>query len=267
MLGDSKSINGKAMTDRQIRMYLDRIGISEFRGPDLTGLKALQKAHISHIPFENIDIMRGKPISLDRERLFEKIIIGKRGGVCSELNTLYSWLLDSLGYRSESYISRIISKTMPVQHKSHRIMAVDVGGRKYITDVGFNYEHHRIPLKLEENFIQDDGECRYRFSRDDMLGWILWQERREFGWRKKISFTEDPCMDVDLVPVTFYAENHKDSAINKFIKVSLHVDGTFYALRSGLFLKEISGVEHVLEKGISEEREAEILRQVFHLSI
>lgn len=266
MCSTYESINGKPMTEQQIKLYMDRLETERPEKPDLKSLTELQRAHICHIPFENLDIIEGIPISLDREALFEKIIIRKRGGVCSELNTLYNWLLESVGYSPVSYMSRIIAKTAPVQHKSHRIMAVCINGEKYITDVGFNYEHHRIPVKLEEGIVQDDGECRYRFTRDDVFGWILWQDRPAMGWRKKISFTEDPCIDIDLIPATFYAENHKNSAINKFAKVSLHIDGTFYAIRSGQFLKETGGVEHLIERLDSKDREDEILREVFSLT-
>lgn len=47
-------------------------------GLNLGYLTHLQAQHISHIPFENLDIMAGKPISLDRSDLFHKIITGYR---------------------------------------------------------------------------------------------------------------------------------------------------------------------------------------------
>ena len=38
--------------------YLERIGIAERPTPDLDGLTALMKAHLSTVPFENIDVFR-----------------------------------------------------------------------------------------------------------------------------------------------------------------------------------------------------------------
>lgn len=254
------------MEDEQIELYLKRIGVSKRpERLDLQYLTTLHKAHISSIPFENLDIMEGKPISLDREDLFNKIIVRQRGGVCSELNTLYNWLLASLGYEVVSYSSRIIAKTRPIQQKSHRIIVVLIDGERYITDVGFNYDHHRIPLKLTEDLIQYDGECRYRLTRDRFFGWIMWQEQVGLGWRRKIGFTEDPCIDMDFNGPTFFAENHEESAINKATKVALHINGEFYAVRGGAFLKEEGGVEHIIEKLDSPKREREILSRVFKL--
>ena len=52
-----KKINGPSMTEEQIEKYLERIGIETPKELDLTYLSRLQRAHMSHIPFENIDIM------------------------------------------------------------------------------------------------------------------------------------------------------------------------------------------------------------------
>lgn len=262
-----KEINGSSMTCEQIKLYLERINVKEPVTLNAEYLAELQQAHISHIPFENIDIMKQKPLLINRDVLFEKIILNKRGGVCSELNTLYNWLLESLGYQVCSYSSRIIAQTSPIQAKSHRIIAVDIDGERYLTDVGFNYEHHRIPLKMEEHLIQDDGECQYKLIKDNFFGWLMMQNRPGIGWREKIGFTEDPCVDLDFVAATFFAENHPESRINKHLKVSLHIDGTFYAIRAGNFIKETGGAEKIIEPITSEQQEKRILQDVFDLNI
>lgn len=257
-------INGPKLKTSKIKEYLSRIGVSAMEEPTPEYLIKLQKGHITHIPFENLDIMNGRELSLDREVLFEKIIINRRGGVCSELNTLYNWLLESLGFDVTSYISRIIAKTAPLQANSHRVMAVRFGKDVYITDVGFNYSHHRIPLLLEEGRIQSDGDCSYRFERDDFFGWVMHQETAD-GWRKKISFNESPQTDMDFIGPTYFAQHHLDSRINKALKVSLYISGKFYAIREGTFLTEEHGIVKEIEKVVSAEREAELLSTVFGL--
>lgn len=84
-------------------------------------------------------------------------------------------------------------------------------------------------------------------------------------WRKKIAFSEDPQLDSNFLPATFYAQYHPDSMINKALKVSRYVDGRFYAIRQGNFLTEDGGVVRVLEPEISKERTDELLRDVFGL--
>ena len=81
----------------QIKQYLQRIEYSQLVSPDLDTLSGLQWAHITHIPYENLDILAGIPLSLKTEDLFQKIVAGKRGGYCFELQGLYGELLKSSG--------------------------------------------------------------------------------------------------------------------------------------------------------------------------
>ena len=236
-------------------------------GLDLEYLTHLQTQHISHIPFENLDIMAGKPISLDRSDLFHKIITCRRGGVCSELNTLYSWLLESLGFDVTSYSARIIASTAPVQMRSHRIIGVHMQSGTFLSDVGFNFDHHRIPLRLEADLVQYDGECEYKLVRDDFWGWLMWQHRPNLGWRRKLGFTEEPQIDLDFAAPTFFAAKHPDSRINKTTKVSIHRNGRFYAIRSGAFLTENGGEEEIIEKITSKEQELRLIRDFFLLPV
>lgn len=258
-------LNGSAMTPKQIELYMERIGMASPQSLDLPYLMKLQMAQVSGIPFENLDIMNKVPLNLNRERLFEKVILNKRGGVCSELNTLYNWLLESLGYTVESYSSRIISESVPVQAKIHRLIAVSIDGKKYITDVGNAAENHRIPLLLEENIEQDDGECIYKFTREEFYGWVLWQKRPGKGWRKKVGFTEDPVIDLDFMAPTLFAELHEDSFINKGTSVSLYIEGVLHAIRGGMFLKEHNGIEEAICEIENPEHEARLLKDVFGL--
>lgn len=255
------------MLSDQTDSYFERISAYRSDSLDIEYLTHLHKQHISHIPFENLDIMAGKAVSLNRTDLFHKIITHRRGGVCSEINTLYNWFLESLGFQTVSYSARIIASSNPVQMRSHRIISVALDGKQYITDAGFNFEHHRIPLLLRENIIQDDGECQYRFTRDDFWGWIMWQNRPKLGWRKILGFIEEPHIDLDFIAPTFFAERHPDSKINKFTKVSLYINGTFYAVRNNLFLKEVNGVENIIYSIKTKKQEEKILREIFLLPL
>lgn len=82
---------------QEIRAYLSRIG---FHGPldgSANTLAALQEAHVHSVPYENLDILRGIPLSLEIPDLFRKIVKNRRGGYCFELNGLFAWLLECLG--------------------------------------------------------------------------------------------------------------------------------------------------------------------------
>jgi N-hydroxyarylamine O-acetyltransferase len=89
-----------------LNSYLKRIKISQLEKPDLSFLSKLQEQHLLTVPFENLDIHEGKKIVLEENRIFEKIVVNKRGGFCYELNGLFCWLLRSLNFS----VSKVDSK-------------------------------------------------------------------------------------------------------------------------------------------------------------
>ena len=53
-------------------------------------LDRLIRRHLEEIPFENLDLVRTHElISTDLDTVYKKIIQGKRGGYCFELNALF----------------------------------------------------------------------------------------------------------------------------------------------------------------------------------
>ncbi len=78
--------------------YLARIGADRPRGTTRADLAALHAAHPRAVPFEDYDIHLGVPLSLDPDRLFDKIVTRRRGGFCYELNGLFAALLRGLGF-------------------------------------------------------------------------------------------------------------------------------------------------------------------------
>jgi arylamine N-acetyltransferase len=75
--------------------YLERIGLTRPPTPTLDGLAELGLAHLCAVPFENLDIAAGRPLSLDPDALYDKIVVRRRGGFCYELNGLFGQLLTS----------------------------------------------------------------------------------------------------------------------------------------------------------------------------
>ena len=53
--------------------------------------------------------------------------------------------------------------------------------------------------------------------------------------------------------------------INKYLKVSLYIDGVFHAIRFGNYLIEHGGEEEIIQPIASKETENRILSEVFHL--
>lgn len=228
---------GKPMTAAQIGQYLHKLQLDNLNpAADLATLARLQDANLKFIPYENFDCLNGKITSLKHEDMFNKMILHNRGGICFELNGLYNWLLESLGFDVTSFAGRFIDKLDVYQLRRHRNMCVSLNGKRYITDVGVNSESPRVPLELTENLIQSDGISQYKFTRDEFWGWLLWQKEARKPWKRMLGFTEEPQIDKDYILPSFWCDAHPDSPFNKNKKLSIFREDCNITIR-GNFLK------------------------------
>ena len=58
--------------------YLSRIAYHGSSAPTAETLRALHRAHLLTVPFENLDIHLGVPIRLEEAALFQKIVARNR---------------------------------------------------------------------------------------------------------------------------------------------------------------------------------------------
>ena len=119
----------------EVGAYLDRIGYTGGREPVAATLCELHRAHMLTVPFENLDIPLGQPIGLDLPSLYAKIVDRRRGGFCYELNGLFGWLLEQLGFRVARMSAQVFS-----------------GGR-----LGPPFDHLALLVELEERWLVDVG--------------------------------------------------------------------------------------------------------------
>ena len=230
-------INGRPMKKLQIQQYLRKLQLNDFEpAVNLATLTKLQDAHLKYIPYENFDCLNGKITSLKRQDMFNKVIMHNRGGICFELNGLYNWLLESLGFDVTSYSARFIDKMETYQLRRHRVMCVALGDKRYLTDVGVNSESPRVPLEITEGLIQSDGISQYKFTRSEFWGWLLWQKERGKIWKRLFGFTEEPQIDKDFITASFWCDAHPDSPFIKSKKLSIFREDCNITIR-GIYLK------------------------------
>lgn len=121
--------------ERFVSEYLSRIGYHGNGTPCPDTLIELQRLHVYHILFENLDLLGDcfTP-NLDRDFLFDKIVSCGRGGVCYELNTSFFNLLTSMGFSA----CQISGAVQPGENMfSHVATLVHFEDGDYLADVGF----------------------------------------------------------------------------------------------------------------------------------
>ena len=103
----------------------------------MENLKLLQKQHLLNVPFENLDIHWKRPIFLDTEKFYEKIIEEKRGGFCYELNGLFYELLSEMGFQSKIISARVSNGKDFGAEYDHLAIFTKIGEEEFLVDVGF----------------------------------------------------------------------------------------------------------------------------------
>lgn len=142
------------------------------RDPTVATLRALHSAHMDAVPFENLDIVAGRPIVLEEEALFDKIVRRQRGGFCYELNGLFSALLRTLGF----WVTRLSAGVLREDGTfgpdfDHMTLLVELEDR-WLADVGFG-DSFREPLLLDEPDHQVREGRVFRVAHDGRQGTML----------------------------------------------------------------------------------------------
>ena len=143
--------------------YLDRIEAARPAVLDAAALGALHLAHQRAVPFENLSIHLGEPISLDEADLIAKIVTRRRGGFCYELNGAFALLLEGLGARVRRVAARAYGGEgllgPPFDHLALVVHLPD-GSGPWLADVGFG-SHSSYPLRYDGRDGQDDPGGRF----------------------------------------------------------------------------------------------------------
>jgi N-hydroxyarylamine O-acetyltransferase len=176
-----------------ITTYLTRISYHKPVKPDVQTLQELQHAHMQTVPFENLDIASKRPIRLDIESLWNKIILQRRGGFCYELNGLFAELLQSIGYDVTYLNARVFnSRGGPGIDFDHLALLVRMPNSsvRWLADVGFGDSFNR-PLNLDERGEQKQGLRAYRLE-ETSAGFITWQKNYDGTWEPQYFFDLEP---------------------------------------------------------------------------
>ena len=149
-----------------VEAYLDRILYmgSRTQGVDhanIGTLRALHRAHLFAVPFENLDIHLGRKIACNQALILRKIIHEHRGGFCYELNGAFAALLRELGFRVTLLSARVTRDDgSDGPEFDHLTLLVDLD-EPWLADVGFG-EGFLEPLRLEPGTEQEQGGRIYR---------------------------------------------------------------------------------------------------------
>ena len=245
--------------------YLERIGYSGPVEHTQEVLSALVYAHHQTVPFENYDLCElGRPISLEIEHLYDKIVVNRRGGYCFEMNAAFASLLTALGFDVWPILARIfrapngIEPTPPL----HRINLVCIGDHKYFVDVGFGGAMPAGAVALEDGAIQEVRGSLYHFKKQPLDKWVLYRETSEKAIEPMIGFTERPNEAVDFITPNYYTSMNPESMFVRGRIANLRSDDGFVTISNGLF-RQVTQTGETSTPVESKEQEFALLKEHF----
>ena len=210
-----------------LRDYFRRIGYTGDSRPDIEVLHSVLRHHVCAVPFENLDVQLGRPVTTDVDAAYEKIIVNGRGGWCYEQNGLFGWALSEIGFD----VTRVAAAVMrqergDIAAANHLCLLVrePESDARYLADVGFGgsllrpielleAEHQQVPYRLglrnladgSWRFWEDNGGGEFSFDFDA-------RPADEFALSQKCDFLQsDPTSGfvLNLVAQLRSQESHK----------------------------------------------------------
>jgi len=190
-----------------IQDYLNRIQYSGSRDVTLQTLTSLHRQHLLTVPFENLDIPLSRPIELSFENMYRKIVGENRGGFCYELNGLFYWLLNELGYSVQMLSAQVMSDGQVGPEFDHMLLLVELD-KLYLADVGFGDSYlEPLPLDNQEHWQRGIG---YRLVEDGKKIWVE-EKKPEKEWNRLLVFTLQPHELHKFNPACLYQQTENPS--------------------------------------------------------
>ncbi len=258
----------ECLREKQCRSYLDRLGLEYPRHLDREFLDRLVRRHLEVIPFENLtQVVCHKTVSMDLEQIYEKIVLGRRGGYCFELNSLFLGLVRGLGYKGYPVACRVLRRP-GLRVPTHRANVVCLGEEEYFCDVGFGGIACLRGARMDCSTVTET-EFGSFFFQPEYKGWLnLWHIPN--GEEKSAAAKIMMVAQIPSAPIDFAAANAamcgEDSIFTQGVMVQrmtqwgpFSIDGDQYTSR---------GPEGKKVVQISSDRELEtILKDVFGIEL
>lgn len=216
--------------------YCARIGYTGSREPTLATLHALAFHHATAIPFENLDVLLGRPIVLTPAALMAKLAHARRGGYCFEQNGLLLLALRALGYRVTPIGARVrwqIPREV-TPPRTHLFLRVHLGDGDWLVDCGLGAAALTGAIPLEFDREHPTPHEPRRLAEEN--GRRFHQMKMDGAWADICEFTLDEMPPIDREIANWWTSTNPASKFKQDLMVALaQTDGTRKAIRTGVF--------------------------------
>lgn len=250
-----------------LQNYFDRIHYQGPTTPELSTLQAIHALHPAYIPFENIDVLLDRGISLDLDNIQQKLIGDRRGGYCFEQNALFLEVLKQLGFEAESLMARTVWRhpdNTPLGPRTHQVLKVRIDGEWWLADVGYGGLVLTDPLRLETEQEQQGKHEAFRFKTHDH-GWML-QVNIQGQWEDLYNIGSQPQEPIDMEVANWFTSASPNSKFRHNLMMARATPDTRYALLNNrLTIRPRNGVPE--QRELNPEQLADALEECFGLKV
>ena len=226
-----------------VERYLRRIGYEALSLPTLEYLKKLHKNHLFSIPFENLDIHWQREIILEIEKIYEKIVLNKRGGFCYELNGLFHVLLLNLGFNCRLISCRVFDeKGKESDDYDHMAIIVDYEGELYLVDVGFGELFLEPKILVTDHKLVDYNKY-FQFSQTPDKEYILSSSVDASSFKREYIFSLDTKQYIEFMPRCAWHQTSPDSHFTQKKVCSIDAPDGRITLTDDRLIETIRGVK------------------------
>lgn len=200
-------------------------------------LRTITQKHPDAIPFENLDVLLGRGISIDPAAIDAKLITAGRGGYCFEQNSLLKRVLTALGFEVQGLMARVWwmkPPDAPTRARSHMVLSVLIDGEAWLADNGFGGCVLTAPLRLMSDEVQStpNGAFRIEAVAPEMGGERLVLADLSGTWAPLYQVALGPWLDVDYEPANYFTYTHPSSHFTWSMTVGRTTPTARYALKN-----------------------------------
>jgi N-hydroxyarylamine O-acetyltransferase len=202
--------------------YLERIGLN-----GRPSIEQVHRAHLTSIPFENLDPHQGLPVSLQLQDIERKLVTDRRGGYCFEQNLLLKAALEALGAEVDMFLARVRVGAEPgvMRPRTHLVLRVRENGASWHADVGFGARGILDPIPFGPGPAQEQSGFGFRVVQDGPE--LLLQKLDGDEWVEAYSFLSQPVPLIDVELSNWWTSTHPGSPFATGLIVGLRdCDGT-----------------------------------------
>lgn len=208
--------------------YLRRIGFEGEARPDLGTLKRIHRLHHLAIPYENLDVQLGQPVTTDPAAAFDKIVGRGRGGWCYEMNGLLGWALAEIGFEVTRMAGGVVRQLRGDEMVgNHLVLRVETDEGPWMADVGFG-DGPIDPYPIAEGSFRN-GLFDFRLERPEDGWWRL--HNHPAGGAPSFDFRMEPADEAGLAAKCEWLQTAPESNFVLNAVVQRHREDALLMLR------------------------------------